>query len=168
MAMNPGIDVAAAVLDASFVVAICAREAGSEPIALAELRRLTLLGCAFYAPGVLSAEVLFVLCRMRTDGRLDPKAYQQSVVALEKLLTAILPPRGGEASLITRANALRGEYTCRRTSDSLYLALAEQLSQSNQTVLLTFDKELLKQANGAVPGIEVLVLTRPSGSAPAG
>ncbi len=41
---------------------------------------------------------------------------------------------------------LKEAHACRRSADGLYLALAEELSQTCPTVLLTYDEDMSKQA----------------------
>jgi len=60
--------------------------------------------------------------------------------------------------LIARAEEIRGGYSCRRSADGLYIALAEELSQSVPTELLTFDEDLPKQAAKNAPAVKVNLL----------
>jgi predicted nucleic acid-binding protein len=48
----------AVVIDANVVIAICAKETGREPLALAELAKYSSLGYQFYAPGLFISEAL--------------------------------------------------------------------------------------------------------------
>ena len=68
-------------------------------------------------------------------------------------------PPGGEGSLVLRAAAVRGTYTCRRSAGGIYVALAEALATSHRTVLLTFDENMAKQAARVSPTITVHLLT---------
>jgi predicted nucleic acid-binding protein len=147
------------VIDASVAAAICSKEALFEPVALAALSHYETDGYLFYSPGVIAAEVLYVLCRKLQDGFLDAVSYGESLVDLTSLLRSTLSMPYGDASLIQRAAAIRGSYTCKRSSDSLYIALAELLPQTRSTVLLTFDKELPKQAAANAPSVNVHFLT---------
>lgn len=148
----------AIVTDASFAIAICAKETGTEQIALAELRRYTALAYEFFAPGVLVSETLYVLCGKAADGTLKPTDHAQAVLDLETFLASISSPPHGDATLVERAEAIRGGYSCRRSADGFYIALAEQLTQTRPTTLLTFDKELPKQAARHAPSVTVKVL----------
>jgi predicted nucleic acid-binding protein len=159
MAMSqPGSLAEAVVLDARFVVAICSKEVGSEQIALTELALHANRGAEFFAPGVLISEALYVCCRKLSDTTLSPVDHAQAVVDLEAFVAGILPPPNGEASLVRRAEAIRSGYTCRRSADAIYIALAEQLALSRPTVLLTFDKDLPKQAARNAQGVSIKVL----------
>ena len=149
----------AIVTDANLVVAICAKETDKEPLALAELARYSSLGYQFYAPGVLIAEVLYVLCGKEQSGALPAVHYARAITELENLASGILPPPQGDASLVRRAAAIRATYGCSRASDSIYLALAEELSQTRPTVLLTFDQGIPNQAAKNAPTVTVQVLT---------
>jgi predicted nucleic acid-binding protein len=51
------------VIDANVVIAFCAKEPGGYAKAKAELESYAKAGWRFYAPGVLAAEALFVLCK---------------------------------------------------------------------------------------------------------
>ena len=148
----------AVVVDASVAAAICAREAQLEPVALSALRHYAGQGCHFYAPGVLTSEVLFVLCRQRSDGRLDSNSFVQATIDLEALLSTILPPPREESALVPIATRICGDCDCRRTADSLYIALAEQLGSTATTVLLTFDRDMRNQAAANAPSVNVDLL----------
>lgn len=155
----PSSPTGAVVLDASVVIAICAKETGAETKALTAIGHYSSLGYEFYAPGVLASESLYVLCGKREDGTLDAVAHDQAIIDLENLLSGILAPPDGESSLIRRAEAIRGNYTCRRSADGLYLALAEQLTATMLTVLLTFDQDMPKQAARNAPTVTVELIT---------
>ena len=149
----------AVVPDANLVIAICAKEVGKEPLALAELARYSSLGYQFYAPGVLIAEALYVLCGKEQSGTLPPADYARALTELETLAGGLLPPPQGDAGLVRRAAAIRATYGCSRASDSIYLALAEELTQTRPTVLLTFDQGFPNQAAKNAPTVTVQVLT---------
>jgi predicted nucleic acid-binding protein len=157
-ATPPSSPAGAAVIDSSVVVAICAKETGTEPKALAELGHYSSLGYKFYAPGVLVSESLYVLCKKQESGALDAASHAQAITDLENLISGIQPPPDGDATLIRRAEEIRGNYTCRRSADGLYIALAEQLTATRPTVLLTFDQDLPKQAAKNAPTVNVVLL----------
>lgn len=148
----------AVVIDANVIIAICAKEAGKEPLALAEMARYSSQGYQFYAPGVLIAEVLYVLCGKEQSGTFTPADYTLAMTELKNLASGILPPPQGEAALVRRAATIRMSYGCSRASDSIYLALAEELTQIRPTVLLTFDQGIPNQAAKNAPTVTVQVL----------
>ena len=146
------------VVDASVAVAIAAREAGSEQIANIEMAALTGQGCEFFAPGVLLSESLYVLCKKRENGILSQAAYNQATLDLDTFLSFIQPSPTGDFGLSTRASVIHGAYSCRRSADAIYIALADSMSALSPTVLLTFDKEMPKQAAATAPSVVVQVL----------
>ncbi len=144
--MNDFPQIGAVVIDASVAVAICAREADREPLATSTLLRFSNLGYAFYAPGAIVAETLFVLCNKMQNGLLTAAEHAQAVLDFGTLMTKILPPPGGEASLIARTEAIRAGYSCRRSADGIYIALTEVLTSIIPATLLTFDEDMRKQS----------------------
>ena len=148
----------AVVIDASIAIAISTREADREPLASAELLRLSNAGYLFYAPGAILAETLFVLCHKLQNGLLTPVEHTQAIVDFGTLLLKILPPPNGEASLATRAEAIRSGYSCRRSADGIYIALAEELTTTMTTLLLTFDQDMKSQVAQNAPPVTVLAL----------
>jgi predicted nucleic acid-binding protein len=158
MATSPAINLSVT-LDASFVIAFCAREAGRDQKVRAEIERYASLGYSFYAPGVIIGESLFVFCRKTTDGTLTPAEYAQAVACFEAFMRAVLPPPNGDSALIARTAQIRGTYTCLRTNDSIYIALAESLAASGSPDLLTFDPDMDKQAKATAPTVNVRVFT---------
>jgi predicted nucleic acid-binding protein len=62
--------------------------------------------------------------------------------------------------LLLRAEAIRGSYTCRRSADGVYIALAEALSATRPTVLLTLDEGIKRQAAANAPAVRVHIVTR--------
>jgi predicted nucleic acid-binding protein len=148
----------AVVIDANVVIAICAKETGKEPIALAELALYSSRGYQFYAPGILVSEALYVLCGQEHSGMLASADYARAITELENLASGILSPPQGDAALVRRAAAIRTSYGCSRAADSIYLALAEELTQTRPTVLLTFDQGIPNQAAKNAPTVAVHVL----------
>jgi hypothetical protein len=110
-----------------------------------EIAKYTNDGWEFFAPAVAFSETLYVLCRQRNDGVLTQADYAIAVKNLIDLIPAINPPPNGEASLVARAEQIRGSYGCARSADSIYLALAEQLvfvaTPAGQVEAVTFDKK---------------------------
>ena len=148
----------AVVVDATIAVAISAKEAGREQRAIAELARYSAVGYRFYAPGVLAAEAIYVLCGKEQSGTLSAADYGQALVDLEQLIRGFLPPPSGEAALIGRAAAIRTGYGCSRSSDGLYLALAEELALVGPALILTLDGGMPNQAARNAPTVNIHLL----------
>lgn len=143
------------VLDASFVVALCAKEPHRYAHAQNELRVRVAAGCDLHAPNVLAAEATFVLCSKMQNTVLTPADYAIATQNLHALLSIVEFPTGGDAPLLPRADVLRAGYGCSHCADGLYIALAETLAPCE---LLTFDTGQKRQAAGSV-GVTVTVLT---------
>jgi len=60
------------VIDASVMVAICAKEQNKQVTAKDALDDYVAKGRIFYAPGVIVSEVMYVLCLKLQDGLLIP------------------------------------------------------------------------------------------------
>lgn len=150
--------VEAIVVDANVAVAIASKEADTELPANSEMNACIARGCMFFAPGVLVSETLYVLCKKFESGILSAPNHAQAVQDFRMILSFIQPPPDDEVSLVLRAEQLRGSYTCRRSADGLYIALAELLTQSNQTTLITFDADMQKQAANFAPSVNVKLL----------
>jgi predicted nucleic acid-binding protein len=148
----------AVVIDANVVIAICAKEARKEPVALAELATYSSRGYQFYAPGLLISEALYVLCGQEQSGTLSPVDFARAITELANLTSGILPPPQGDTALVQRAAAIRTGYGCSRAADSIYLALAEEMTQTRPTVLLTFDQGVPNQAIRNAPAVIVHLL----------
>lgn len=149
---------AALVLDANVLIAICTHETDRDAAATAELHRYAALGYDWYAPGVIVAETLYVLCGKRNDGSLTSSAYALAVQTFQTMMDTVLPPPHGDKSLIQRAEQIGSGYGCSRSADALYLALAEQLTQTMTAVLLTFDHGLPNQAARNAPSVSIHLL----------
>src|SRR5437016_1590735 len=78
MATSPPSNPGALVLDANVVIAICSAEIGRDAFATGEITDYVSQGFQLYAPGVVVAEVLFVLCGKRTSGSLSLADYASS------------------------------------------------------------------------------------------
>jgi predicted nucleic acid-binding protein len=87
-------------------------------------------GVAFFAPDILIAEVLFILCNKYQNGLLTDTQYQDAIEDFRDQMSVIFPAPDGETSLITRAVEIRNGYGCSRSSDSIYIALAEELEKT--------------------------------------
>ena len=148
----------AVVLDANVVIALASNEPSRDALVIAELTRYARLGYRLFAPGVLVAETLYILCGKLNSGSLSQTDYTTAVATFHRTVVAVLPPPNGDAALIVRAEQISSGYGCSRSADSLYIALAEELAQTQPTVLLTFDKELPKQAAKQAPSVTVHLL----------
>ena len=159
MAWNPlATRSGALVVDANVAIAICANETRKYPQARAELQNYSRQGYFWYAPGVITPETLHALCRKEHEGIITPTEHAQAVNDFQVFMQSVFPPPNGEASLILRADQIRGSYGCSRSADALYIALAEELSQTYTTHLLTFDQGLPKQAAQNAPLVNVHLL----------
>ena len=67
----------------------------------------------------------------------------ESFIALMKVVKA---PPCGDAGLIARADAIREAYSCRKSADAIYIALAEYLESMGKSELVTFDTGIESQA----------------------
>lgn len=152
---NPG----ALVIDANVTIALAAKETGRETKALAEMARYAQLGYVWFAPGVLIAETLYILCGKRQRGELSVADYATAILGFQTTMTSIHPPPNGDRALIVRAEQIGAGYGCSRSADGLYIALAEELAQTRPTVLLTFDQDMPNQAAQNAPTVTVQVLT---------
>ena len=148
----------AVVIDANIPISIAANEPG-EASATSAINTYLAQKCRFFAPGAILAEVLYVLCGKKQDGSLTAIEYTQAIEDFDLFMRLVSSPPNGESSLIRRAEAIRGTYTCRRSADGIYIALAEALATSLRTVLLTFDEDMAKQAMRTSPAIAIHLLT---------
>jgi len=89
---------------------------------------------------------------------LTASEHEKAVKSFEAQMIAVLQPPDGDAGLITRAEEMRKGYGCGRSADSIYLAMAWELAQSDTTELLTFDRDLQKQAAKNAPSIKINLL----------
>ncbi|MCW3094937.1 MAG: hypothetical protein JWL77_555 [Chthonomonadaceae bacterium] len=148
----------ALVLDANVVIAISSKETGRDALATAEITNYVNLGYQLYAPGVIVAETLFVLCGKKNSGSLSLADYATAVVTFERVMASVLPPPNGDVSLIQRAEQIGNGYGCSRSADGIYIALAEELTATGPTELLTFDQGCPNQAAANAPTVTVKVL----------
>ena len=132
----------AVVPDANVLIALCARENDKLATAETAFDDYTDQGYEFFAPSVLVAEVIFVLCQKLADGSLTQPEYEKSIKAFKYYLNFISLSPNGEASLMKRAVEIREGYGCSRSSDGLYLALAEELAKTITPKLLLSTKAL--------------------------
>ena len=153
---NPSV-VGALVIDANIVLAIVTKEP-TDAQTSATIERYFQLGYRLYAPGVIVSETLYVLCGKMQNGELSADNYSEAVKDFAVLMKQVNSPPDGDGSLVERAEAIRGNYTCRRSADGVYIALAEALTITQPTTLLTFDDDLQKQAARHAPIVHVELL----------
>lgn len=146
------------VVDANVMIAICAKEQIKQVAAKNAIEDYVVKGWFFSAPGVIVAEVMYILCLKLQDGSLTTALYEKAVENFFDYATNFLPPPNGEAALIKRAKEIRQSYGCSRSSDSLYIALAEELATSHNVELLTFDTGFINQAAKNAPAVKVNLL----------
>ncbi len=149
---------ASVVIDANVVIALCAKEADKLAAAEAKMKEYAQRGCEIYAPGVIVAECLFVLCNKLRDSVLTAAEHSIAVQGLIALMAAVKPPPNGDADLIGTAEAIRGNLTCKRSADGIYLALASHLNAISSTEIVTFDQGIASQATSSSLGLTVVVL----------
>lgn len=145
-------------IDANVLIAICSKEIDKYDVAIQELTICARAGYIFYAPGVIIAESLYVLCKKLEKGLLSPVEHAEAVEDLSDLMSMIQPPPHGEGSLVKRAEEIRAGYGCSRSADGVYIALTEKLGESSRSELLTFDAYLLKQAEKTSPSTTIRFL----------
>ena len=103
--------------------------------------------------------MIFILCQKLADGSITKLEYEKAVKAFKYYLGFISLSPNGEASLLDRAIEIRDGYGCSRSSDGLYIALAEELSTTYDTEIVTFDKGFINQAAKNAPTVKVNLLT---------
>jgi predicted nucleic acid-binding protein len=159
MATSPSSSPPCLTIDSNILIAICSKEAGRHVLAHAELTSYATRGYEFYAPGYIAGECLYVLCRkLEVDRSITPAEHAAAVADLSTYLRMILPPPNGEASLVARAEQMRSGFGCSRSADGLFIALAEELTASRTTELLTFDTGIPNQVRRNAPTVSVRLL----------
>ena len=156
--MVPAADVSVAVLDASFIVGFCAKEPNKFPRIKAKLDFYAAGGWLLFAPGVVSGEVMYALCKKRTDEGLPEDEYRNAVAVFAELMKEVHPPPDGEASLVRQVGAIQDGYGCSRMSDAFYLALAERLQTQATVEVVTTDAGMRKHAATRTPSVNVELL----------
>jgi len=149
----------AVVIDACFAIGYCANEAGKFAKAKAALEGYSKNGWQFYAPGVMISECLFAMCRQVSDGKMTVAEHTIAVNDFIDFMGSVLPSPSGDASLINRAEQIRGTYGCSHSADAIYLALVEELAKSETAEVVTFDDGMDKLATANVPAVKVNLLT---------
>jgi predicted nucleic acid-binding protein len=149
----------AVTLDASFIIAYCAKEPGRHAKATAELARYATDGWEVFSPSIAIAECLYVFCKRLQDGGLTAADHAAAVKAFDTLMGTVQLPPFREFSLIARAEQIRGTYSCRRSADGIYLAFAERLATLGTAEIVTFDEDMQKQAKANAPTVTVNYLS---------
>ncbi|MGI8467341.1 MAG: type II toxin-antitoxin system VapC family toxin [Pyrinomonadaceae bacterium] len=147
----------AVVIDASILVSISSKEAAAYLIAQNAFDIYAKNGWEFFAPNVVVGEVLFALCRKLAAGILTETEHEKAVESFLNLMKNISTP-DDETDLVERVVEIRGNYGCSRSSDGLYIALAEDLAKIRTVELLTFDRGMINQTAKNAPTVTVKVL----------
>lgn len=147
----------AVVIDANVLVAICAKEPTGQTAEDA-LDDYAAQNWAFYAPGAILTEVLFILCRKQQDGSLTEAEHREAVATFNDYMQGIRPSPQGDIRFILRNEEIRQGYSCLHSADAFYLARAEELAQSSAAEFLTFDKRALNVAASNAPSVKVNLL----------
>lgn len=155
--MSPMSNPNAAVVDASILVSIASKETGTYLIAKNNFNSYAQNGWGFFAPNAIVAEVLFALCQKFAAGVLTESEYEQAIESFLDYMTIVETPVD-ETDLVKRAVEIRKGYGCSRSSDSLYIALAEDLAKTRTVEILTFDRGMTNQAAKTAPTVTVKVL----------
>ncbi|MBI1760150.1 MAG: hypothetical protein HYR56_01820 [Acidobacteria bacterium] len=92
----------AVVLDDNVMIALCAQEQDKFLCAETAFNNYYVQGWLFYAPGVLQAETLYVLCGKLQSGALTAASHALALNLLQKYLPDISPPPSGDFSLAAR------------------------------------------------------------------
>lgn len=155
--MSTADNLRAVVIDASILVSIASKETPTHRPAEAAFRAYSQNGWEFFAPHVIVPEVMFALCQKLTGELLTTPEYELAVEFFLDYMTILSTP-DDETDLVKRAIEIREGYGCSRSSDALYIALAEDLAKTRTVELLTLDKGMVNQAAKNAPTVNVNVL----------
>ena len=147
----------AAVVDASILVSIASKETTTYLAAKNAFNSYAQNGWEFFAPNVIVAEVMFALCQKLAAGILTEAEYEQAIESFLDYMTIVETP-DDDTVLVNRAAEIRKSYGCSRSSDSLYIALAEDLAKTQTVELFTLDKGMTNQAAKNAPTVTIKVL----------
>jgi len=147
----------AVVIDANILISICSQEP-THATAESALADYTAKNWAFYAPGAILTEVLFVLCKKRQSGLIDALTYKKAVEDFNDYMSVILPPPSGDVALLLRAEEISNGYSCLHSTDGFYIALAEELTKSSVAEFVIFDKGVVNVAAKNAPTVKVNLL----------
>lgn len=154
--MSPVNNPVVVVVDASVIVSIASMEAATYLAAETTLEAYTENGSEFVAPNVIVAEVIFAMCQKLAAGILTDAEHAKAVESFLDLMRNI-SLLNDETSLVNRSIEIRESYGCSRSSDGLYIALAEELAKTRVVELFTLDKGMLNQAEKNAPTVTVKV-----------
>lgn len=155
--MSPTSNKDAVVVDASIIVSISSKETATYLAAENAIDVYTKNGWEFFAPNVIVAEVVFALCQKLAAGDLTEAEYDKALESFLDLMKSV-STIADETDLVKRAVEIRKGYGCSRSSDSLYIALAEDLAKTRTVELLTFDKGMTNQIAKNAPTVTIKVL----------
>ncbi|HLA94618.1 MAG TPA: type II toxin-antitoxin system VapC family toxin [Pyrinomonadaceae bacterium] len=145
----------ALILDANIIIAVCSKE----PTALlieSTLENYSTDGWEFFAPGIIVAEVLYILCQKLQNDLLTPQSYAEAVDNFQDQMK--VTQTSDDSLIIERAKEIQSGYGCSRSADSIYIALAEDLAKTRTVELLTFDRGMVNQAAKNAPTVTIKVL----------
>ena len=158
LAMTPISSPNLLVVDANILISISSKEALTHTIAESELKTYAHNGWEVVAPHIIVAEGMFALCQKFAAGVLTQLDYEKAIDDFNNYLKAIEMPLN-DAVLMKRAVEIRENYGCSRSSDGLYIALAEELSKTANVEILTFDKGFTNQIANNAPTVKLNLLT---------
>lgn len=153
--MSPANNPNALVLDANVLISVCSKEptaANAETV----LENYAKNGWEFFAPNIIVAEVLYILCRKLQNNLITPKSYDEAIENFQDQMKIIQTPN--DAEFIRRVKEIQNGYGCSRSADSIYIALAEDLAKTRTVELLTFDKGMTNQILKNAPTVTVKIL----------
>jgi predicted nucleic acid-binding protein len=133
------------VVDANVLISVVAKEYATHKLVESTLKSFSQSGWLFVAPHVMVAEVLYALCQKLRETILTLAEYEEALDSFQRYLT-IVSFMTDDAFLAARAVETRESYGCSRSSDGLYIALADVLARNNQVELLTLDAGMVNQA----------------------
>lgn len=103
---TPKTNAGAVVIDANVLVSICAQEPTCQTAENA-LNDYAAKNWAFYAPGAILAEALFILCRKQQDGSLTWAEHAEAVETFSDYMQGIRPSPQGDIRFILRNEEIR-------------------------------------------------------------
>ena len=153
--MSPTSNSNALITDANIIISVCSKEP-TAVVARSALENYAKNSWEFFAPNVIVAEVLYILCQKFQNGLLTAKAYDEAVENFQDQMK--VTQTFSDAQFIKRAKEIQNGYGCRRSADSIYIALAEDLAKTRTVEILTFDRGMINQAAKNAPTVTVKVL----------
>lgn len=147
----------AVVIDANILISICSKEPSCQTAEDA-LDDYAIKNWAFYAPGAILTEALFIFCRKRQDGVLSEAEHEEAVKTFNDYMKGIRPSPQGDIRFILRNEEIRKGYSCLHSADAFYIALAEDLAKSRPAEFLTFDKRAVNVVATHAPTVKVNLL----------